>query len=254
VTVHRGRVSAVDTAGVFVRVAALGPDVVGPLEWLGTKPGVDEGVLVLNAGSESAPDLVVVGELTATGNSAHPATSTDNTVARYDGTGGALQGSGVTIDDSGAIRSESSSGEFRFGSATGSLDFFLSCYASGNNAAVFFRTGATKRWFVGKEATAESGSNAGSNFRIWRYNDDGSSIGEAFGIRRDTGKVTIGAVGATAGLEFGASGPRDMAGSGSPEGVVTAPIGSTWRRTNGGASTTLYVKESGSGNTGWRAV
>jgi len=53
-------VSAVDTAGVFVRVAALGPDVVGPLEWLGTKPGVDEGVLVLNAGSESAPDLLVM--------------------------------------------------------------------------------------------------------------------------------------------------------------------------------------------------
>lgn len=58
-TVHRGRVSAVGTAGVFVRVAALGPDVVGPLEWLGTKPGVDEGVLVLNAGSEAAPDLLV---------------------------------------------------------------------------------------------------------------------------------------------------------------------------------------------------
>lgn len=111
-TVHRGRVSAVDTAGVFVRAAALGPDVVGPLEWLGTKPGVDEGVLVLNAGSESAPDLVVVG--TATGNS-----------------------------------------------------------------------------------------------------------------------------------------PRIMVGTGSPESVVTAPVGSLWLRTNGGASTTLYVKESGTGTTGW---
>jgi hypothetical protein len=42
-------------------------------------------------------------------------------------------------------------------------------------------------------------------------------------------------------------------GAGSPEGVVTAPVGSLYTRTNGGASTTLYVKESGAGNTGWVA-
>jgi len=39
-------------------------------------------------------------------------------------------------------------------------------------------------------------------------------------------------------------------GSGSPEGVVTAPIGAIYHRTNGGAATSLYVKESGAGNTG----
>lgn len=42
-------------------------------------------------------------------------------------------------------------------------------------------------------------------------------------------------------------------GDGSPEGVVTAPVGSLWLRANGGAGTTLYVKESGTGNTGWVA-
>lgn len=42
-------------------------------------------------------------------------------------------------------------------------------------------------------------------------------------------------------------------GSNSPEGVVTAPVGSIFTRTNGGANTTLYVKESGTGNTGWVA-
>ncbi len=42
-------------------------------------------------------------------------------------------------------------------------------------------------------------------------------------------------------------------GSGSPESVVTAPIGSLFLRTDGGASTTLYVKTTGSGNTGWTA-
>lgn len=42
-------------------------------------------------------------------------------------------------------------------------------------------------------------------------------------------------------------------GAGSPEAAVTAPVGSLFIRTDGGASTTLYVKESGSGNTGWVA-
>lgn len=40
-------------------------------------------------------------------------------------------------------------------------------------------------------------------------------------------------------------------GTGSPEGVVTAVVGSTYTRTDGGAGTTFYVKESGTGNTGW---
>lgn len=42
-------------------------------------------------------------------------------------------------------------------------------------------------------------------------------------------------------------------GSGTPEGVVTAPIGAFYSRTDGGAGTSFYVKESGVGNTGWVA-
>jgi len=40
-------------------------------------------------------------------------------------------------------------------------------------------------------------------------------------------------------------------GSGTPEGAVTAGIGSIYMRTNGGAGTAVYIKESGVGNTGW---
>lgn len=40
-------------------------------------------------------------------------------------------------------------------------------------------------------------------------------------------------------------------GTGSPEGVVTAPPGTLYLNDAGGAGTTLYVKESGAGNTGW---
>jgi hypothetical protein len=42
--------------------------------------------------------------------------------------------------------------------------------------------------------------------------------------------------------------------AGSPEGVVVAPVGSLYLRDDGGASSTLYIKESGVGNVGWVAV
>jgi hypothetical protein len=53
-----------------------------------------------------------------------------------------------------------------------------------------------------------------------------------------TGNVVLGACSMTSGIN-------------SPEGVLTAPQGSLFLRTNGGANTTLYIKESGTGNTGW---
>lgn len=49
------------------------------------------------------------------------------------------------------------------------------------------------------------------------------------------------------------SGQLITAGAGTPEGAVTAPVGSLYLRSNGGANTTLYIKESGAGNTGWVA-
>ena len=44
-----------------------------------------------------------------------------------------------------------------------------------------------------------------------------------------------------------------LSGTGTPEAVVIAPIGSLYSRLDGGANTTLYVKESGISNTGWVA-
>jgi len=42
-------------------------------------------------------------------------------------------------------------------------------------------------------------------------------------------------------------------GTGTPEAALPAGIGSIYHRTNGGAGTCLYIKESGTGNTGWVA-
>ena len=52
------------------------------------------------------------------------------------------------------------------------------------------------------------------------------------------------------GFTLGTGGPSISGGAADPEGSVTAEQGSLYLRTTG----TFYVKESGSGNTGWREV
>lgn len=54
-------------------------------------------------------------------------------------------------------------------------------------------------------------------------------------------------------LAFNGLVQRFFWGSGTPEGAVSAPIGSVFLRSDGSTSTTLYVKTSGTGNTGWTA-
>lgn len=53
------------------------------------------------------------------------------------------------------------------------------------------------------------------------------------------------------GIVLGAANITITTGNGSPEGVVTADKGAVYLRGDGGAGTCFYVKESGSGNTGW---
>nr|WP_283093187.1 head fiber protein [Chitinophaga hostae] len=42
-----------------------------------------------------------------------------------------------------------------------------------------------------------------------------------------------------------------ISGNGAPDGVITAPPGSIYRRLDGSSRNVLYVKESGIDNTGW---
>ena len=66
-----------------------------------------------------------------------------------------------------------------------------------------------------------------------------------------TAQIKLGSTGQT--VTFGGTSAIIASGAGSPEGVITAAVGSMYTRTDGGAGTSLYVKESGSGNTGWVA-
>lgn len=51
----------------------------------------------------------------------------------------------------------------------------------------------------------------------------------------------------------GSGAPIWTSGTGSPEGSISAPPGSLYTNEAGGAGSTLWIKESGSGNTGWIA-
>lgn len=54
--------------------------------------------------------------------------------------------------------------------------------------------------------------------------------------------------------EIGEGGPQSLAGTGSPEGVISAPLGSEYRNKSGGAGQTLWIKETApTGSTGWVA-
>jgi hypothetical protein len=54
-----------------------------------------------------------------------------------------------------------------------------------------------------------------------------------------------------AGTKFVVGTAQMLSGSGAPN--VAAPVGSTYSRTDGGASTSFYVKETGTGTSGWVA-
>lgn len=89
---------------------------------------------------------------------------------------------------------------------------------------------------------------------MWQTRDATGDLNNAFKLDGDqnatvlTGNLVIGTSGKGISLPGGITW---TSGSGSPEGVVTAPVGSLYSRSDGGLLTSLYVKESGSGNTGW---
>lgn len=64
--------------------------------------------------------------------------------------------------------------------------------AAGNTRQVYFRTASKNRWIIVTDAIAESGSNLGSNFALYRYADDGTTLlATALNISRATGLTTI---------------------------------------------------------------
>ena len=244
-----GLVANVDTDGVYVTMPGSRGLLRGPYLTL-QDVAVGDRVLVV---STDDGENVIVGLVAGETPRSAPATSTDNAVARFDGTGGALQNSGVTVDDSNRINTTGVSGtsNYVFVAATNnsSIMWNRAAGASGNYAYQIWQT----RTGEANENEAQTGLSYDGSLYLTQKKVGGSSVNRDIWNIRPDGKFRLVFCGATGGFEYGNGGPRDMSGAGSPEGVVTAPKGSTWRRTDGGAGTTVWVKESGTGNTGWVA-
>jgi hypothetical protein len=138
-------------------------------------------------------------------------------------------------------------------SGTGSTDVSA---VDGSIAALRLLTGSTLRWDIRKNATADSGGSSGytgANLEIYGYDNSGSSSYRTVAIERATGNVTFDYTSVhAAGLRLASSsGPFIRSGTGSPEGVVTAPVGSMWTDTAATTGAIRWIKASGTGNTGW---
>jgi hypothetical protein len=89
---------------------------------------------------------------------------------------------------------------------------------------------------------------AGEGVRVNNLSNNTASLGANYSTMTtpvvDANRLTFSALGRG----------RACASTGNPEGTQVAPAGSIYENLNGGAGTTLYYKESGSGNLGWRQV
>ena len=90
-----------------------------------------------------------------------------------------------------------------------------------NASEILGTTAGVLRWVVAVgTAEAESGSNAGSNFGIYRYDDGGNNLGEPLGINRATGNVSI-AQALSVGGALSSGGALSVGGSLTASGGVT---------------------------------
>lgn len=145
----------------------------------------------------------------STGNVRGPTSATDNAVARYDGTTGKLiQNSGVTIDDSGNLtvsgtatigpsadvklaRGPSGAGNLAVTAATDGYCEITARGAAGNLRIFSAYTGVNFNWYWGADASAQTGSNAGSNFVLVAGSDTGGSLGTYLTVNRATAATTL---------------------------------------------------------------
>ena len=84
--------------------------------------------------------------------------------------------------------------------------------AAGLNRSFIFQSAALNRWTLRANATAESGSNAGSDFEIVRFNDAGTSLGNALSINRATGVADFAVAPTIAGVPIGGGSYLPLAG------------------------------------------
>lgn len=97
----------------------------------------------------------------------------------------------VTGNVTGTLTGNVNGGTGLFTTAGVSNGIFVGNTVASAARNIFFQTGSTNRWQLFADNTAESGSNAGSNFGIFRFNDAGSGVDCPICINRATGNVIV---------------------------------------------------------------
>lgn len=104
------------------------------------------------------------------------------------------------------------------------------------------------------------------NTNLFAYNNSTTQFAGNVGINTTPTANALAIAGATYGssdittatkLRYGGAigtGMELIRTTASPEGVITAPVGSIAMNANGGKNTTMYLKQTGSGNTGWTVI
>ena len=179
----------------------------------------DVSIASTTAGSSAAGALVVAGGISAG-------------AASY--FGGAVTATGGLTVDGGAA----------------ALNTILAA-ANGYDSAVSIRASNTNRAQINFYSTS-AGADKWQLFKASDGTDNLVLYGSTGGFAVTFSQATSAATFANA-VSVSGTAATWTSGTGSPESVKTAPVGSLYTRTDGGASTTLYVKESGAGNTGWIA-
>lgn len=177
-----------------------------------------------------------------------------NTFYTFGGTG--LVGFRSNVDTSAGLWVSRGIG---LGSAVNSPDVFLQREAADN-----FQLGVDGASAANQTVSAadKTGTNAvGPNFIVQPGNGTGTGGSGALVVQTAPASTSgttantfqeVFKIDSTGAITLGQT-VKLCIGSGSPESVVTANVGSLYLRTDGGANTTLYIKESGTGNTGWTA-
>ncbi len=85
---------------------------------------------------------------------------------------------------------------------------FTMSATAGNKRAIISQTSASTRWeWQFGDATAEAGANAGSDFNIYRYADNGAFLGTVQAITRSTGNVSFENI-VNVGTQYNAAGTK----------------------------------------------
>jgi hypothetical protein len=196
-------------------------------------------VTVVNNGNGNSPIIKSIGTGSPSGIILQYGQDTSNSTIRYDADEIYFQDSNVSLANNKAIKFADSTGTYYTGLLLSSGDDWGIGANNGANfttvnsgsGGVYLGVSAVsimQAYTGGIRPQTDNSYNCGTSTQRWAQ-------AYATNFRPGAGTATW------------------TSGTGTPEGSLTATVGSLYTRTDGGATTTLYIKESGTGNTGWVA-